>query len=74
MIEINISPSFSTDSPLDFRIKKQVVEEAILLLNLNWNRKVGYKKREKKEFQKRCLTGKYSRPSAEEKEKLILES
>ena len=74
MIEINISPSFSTDSPLDFRIKKQVVEEAILLLNLNWNRKVGYKKREKKEFQKRCLTWKYSRPSAEEKEKLILES
>ena len=29
LIEINHAPSFSTDTPLDFKMKKQVVADAI---------------------------------------------
>jgi len=35
VIEVNHAPSFTTDTPLDFRIKKQVIADAISLLNLN---------------------------------------
>ena len=63
LLEINIQPSFSTDSPLDFRIKKGVVDEAFSLLNLSYNRKIRYKNKEKRDFEKRCMTGKYNRPS-----------
>ena len=49
VLEINISPSFSIDTPLDFRIKKEVIEESIRLLNLSYNRKLRFRRKEKKE-------------------------
>ena len=52
VLEINISPSFSIDTPLDFRIKKEVIEESIRLLNLSYNRKLRFRRKEKKEWQK----------------------
>jgi len=44
IIEVNHSPSFSTDSPLDFRIKKNLISDTIKLLNLSWQKKQVYKK------------------------------
>jgi len=67
VIEINISPSFNVDTPLDFRIKKGVIEETIKLLGLSQFRKMKYKKKEKSEFQKRVLSGKMHRKTVEEK-------
>lgn len=67
MIEINISPSFNVDSPIDFRIKKGVVEETIKILGLSQFKKIKYKKKEKSKFQKRVLTGKIERKTIEEK-------
>lgn len=35
LIEINHAPSFTTDSPLDADIKKNVIRDALQLINLN---------------------------------------
>lgn len=35
ILEVNHSPSFSTDSPLDFKIKKNLIVDTIKLLNLS---------------------------------------
>ena len=39
LLEVNQSPSFTTDSPLDSKIKKQLIAEVLTLLNLNLKRK-----------------------------------
>jgi tubulin polyglutamylase TTLL6/13 len=36
ILEVNHSPSFSTDTPLDFKIKKNLIADTIKLLNLSW--------------------------------------
>ena len=35
IIEVNHSPSFTTDSPPDFKIKKSLITDTIGLLNLS---------------------------------------
>jgi len=35
LIEINHTPSFKTDTPLDLRIKKNLIRDTLNLLNLN---------------------------------------
>ena len=35
LIEVNASPSFATDSPLDYEVKKNVIADAFKLLNIN---------------------------------------
>ena len=67
VLEVNISPSFSVDTPLDFRIKRGVIEESIKLLNLSYKRKLRFRKKEKSEFQKRVLTKRTERKTLEEK-------
>ena len=42
LLEVNQSPSFTTDTPLDFNIKKNLISDAVNLLNLNWKRKNKY--------------------------------
>ena len=39
LLEVNHSPSFATDSPLDFNIKKNMIRDTLHLLNLNQKRK-----------------------------------
>jgi tubulin polyglutamylase TTLL6/13 len=35
LIEVNQSPSFATDSPLDYEVKKAVLKDTFRLLNVN---------------------------------------
>lgn len=35
ILEVNHAPSFTTDSPLDFKIKKSLITDTISLLNLS---------------------------------------
>lgn len=42
LIEVNQSPSFMTDSPLDEYVKKNLTIQAIRMMNLNWRRKNRY--------------------------------
>ena len=36
LIEVNQSPSFATDSPLDYRVKKAVLTDTFKMLNVSW--------------------------------------
>ena len=42
LIEVNQSPSFMTDSPLDHKVKKGVLVDGMRMLNLGWRRKNRY--------------------------------
>lgn len=44
IIEVNHDPSFETDSPLDFKVKKQLVSDAFKILNLSYYRRIKYKR------------------------------
>jgi tubulin polyglutamylase TTLL6/13 len=39
LIEINHAPSFATDTPLDFKIKKDLIADTIQTLNMTFARK-----------------------------------
>jgi tubulin polyglutamylase TTLL6/13 len=43
LLEINHAPSFATDSPLDEKIKGQVIYDTVNLLGLSQKRKRNYK-------------------------------
>ena len=50
ILEVNHSPSFSTDSPLDFKIKKNLIADVLQLLNISFWKKMQYKKQKTLEF------------------------
>lgn len=39
LIEVNASPSFETDTSLDYKIKKNVLGDAFNMLNLNYRKR-----------------------------------
>jgi len=58
LIEINYTPSFTTDTPLDYIIKKGVVEEALNIMNVSYKNKIKWLAKEKMRIAKRVLQGK----------------
>jgi len=44
LIEINHAPSFGTDTPLDFRIKKDMLADTIEILNMSHQRKKDFQR------------------------------
>ena len=86
LIEIIHSPSFSTDTPLDwyiflFRfvffcyfysfIKKNVIKDALKIMNVCLKNKKQIIKLKQKEMQKRVLTGKNVKLTTEQKHDLV---
>ena len=57
LLEINYTPSFGTDTPLDRLIKKGVIEEAIRIMNVNPKQKAKYIMQEKKRIQMLASVG-----------------
>ena len=55
LLEVNQSPSFTTDSPLDYKIKKELITDTIRLLNLSIKRKLKTKGVKRAEMQKRLF-------------------
>jgi tubulin polyglutamylase TTLL6/13 len=53
LIEVNSLASFATDSPLDKKIKYDLVYEAIAMLNLNQKRKRKCKRDKTEQFNRR---------------------
>ena len=43
ILEVNHTPSFTTDTPLDLKIKKGVITDSLHLLNLSVRRRNKYK-------------------------------
>jgi len=55
LLEINQSPSFATDSPLDYRIKRGLIVDTLKTLCLSVHRKKRYKAERKAKIQERLL-------------------
>lgn len=53
LIEVNSLPSFATDSPLDKKIKFDMVYETIAMLNLSSKRKKRLKREKTEQFNRR---------------------
>jgi hypothetical protein len=68
LLEINHSPSFSTDTPFDRKVKMELIRDTITLLHLHPKNKQKYKNKKKNELQKRVLTGKQVKYSLEDKQ------
>ena len=70
LLEVNHTPSFTTDTPLDSFIKKNLIRDAISIMNINVKTKNEIIQQKKDEMQKRVLTGKKTKISQEEKKVL----
>ena len=70
LLEVNQSPSFSTDSPLDYKIKKAVLGDAFHMLNIDQERRAECEQLQKEEMEKRIRTGKTSKINPEDREKI----
>jgi tubulin polyglutamylase TTLL6/13 len=68
---VNHTPSFTTDTPFDRKIKKSVIKDSLILMNISVDNRIKYKNLKKIELQKRVLTGKKLKLTPEEKSKLI---
>lgn len=55
LLEVNHSPSLSTDSQLDFLLKYNLVKDTMKMLNLSPAKKANYKKRKQKEQKDRIF-------------------
>jgi len=68
LLEVNHTPSFTTDTPLDRLIKKNVIKDALSIMNLSVNNRIKFKNKRKMELQQRVLTGKKIKFTAEERQ------
>ena len=68
LLEINYTPSFSTDTPLDWNIKSNLINDAITLMGINKEFKENTVKFRKDCRDIRMMTGKKTKLTAEEKE------
>ncbi len=70
LLEVNHSPSLSTDSPLDEKVKGNLIRDTIALLGLSKQRKAHYKKDMKALQDCRTKSGKFIRLPPDLREKL----
>lgn len=73
LLEVNHSPSFSTDSPLDEKVKGDLIRDTIRMLGLSKQRKAMYKKSIQAQMDLRIKSGKYVRLPVELREKWRME-
>ena len=70
LLEINHTPSFSCDSPLDRDVKARVIHDSLQIMNLTTKMKKKQITIKKKELEQRVLTGKRAKRTQEEKDLL----
>jgi len=68
LLEVNHTPSFSADTPLDKVMKRAVIRDALQIMNISANNRIRYKNQKKIELQQRVLTGKKTRITLEERQ------
>ncbi|OMJ78088.1 hypothetical protein SteCoe_22198 [Stentor coeruleus] len=67
LLEVNHSPSFSTDSPLDWKIKHRLIRESLMLLGSRVRDRKNYYQNKKNEVQRRTFSCKANKETREEK-------
>lgn len=60
VLEVNYTPSFTTDSPLDNMVKETLIRDTLILINLTSKAKAQALALKKRELMERTLTGKKS--------------
>jgi len=68
LIEVNHLPSFTTDTPLDKTMKKNVIRDALQIMNISGKDKEEYKNKKKIELQQRAFSSKRIRLTPEERQ------
>ena len=67
LLEINYTPSFTADTPLDRHIKKNLISDTLNLVNATDKWKKEMKVKRDKEIQERMVTGKRKKYTPEER-------
>ena len=67
LLEVNHTPSFSTDSPLDWEIKKKLITDTLKILKISPKNRLKFIAKEKQEKKTRNLTGMCEKMTKEEK-------
>ena len=67
LLEVNYTPSFATDTPLDKHIKKNLIMDTLTLLGINDQWKTQNRKKREAETKERMMTGKRRKPTLDEK-------
>jgi tubulin polyglutamylase TTLL6/13 len=57
VLEVNLSPSLATESPLDKKIKRMVLTDTLTLMNLSHRHRREYLAKKKTEIQQRAIAG-----------------
>jgi hypothetical protein len=70
LIEVNQSPSFATDSPLDYQVKKSVLTDTFKLLHIDQAAREQVIADRNEANAERIMTGKVNKIGAEERERL----
>ena len=73
LLEINHTPSFSTDTPLDDLIKSNLIKDTLVLMNINHKSRQATIDETKQIQHKRVLTGKVLRFTPEERQQRVQE-
>ena len=70
LIEVNNMPSFATDTPLDEKVKSELMLDTFKLLNLSIKRKKKLKREKQAEFNRRVQGNKLSKTEKDSVKKL----
>lgn len=68
LLEVNHTPSFSTDTPLDHELKSTVIEDSIKLMNVTAEAREILQKKKKEKWEVRMKTGKREKLTLEQKQ------
>jgi tubulin polyglutamylase TTLL6/13 len=67
LLEVNYTPSFRTDTPIDLKIKRGVIKDALTLINVDPKKKKAFLAMEREKLIQRSMYGKTYRLSVFEK-------
>ncbi len=71
ILEVNYTPSFTTDTPLDTLIKESLIRDTLDLMNITNKVKNDALNLKKRELLERTLTGKKTWQSKEERDEMV---
>ena len=67
LLEINHTPSFTTDTPLDYKIKFGVIKESLEIMNISVKNRKDFRAKQKAKFEERMFTRSIKRLSLDDK-------
>jgi tubulin polyglutamylase TTLL6/13 len=72
LLEVNHTPSFTTDTPLDKKIKYRVISDSLEIMNIALRHRKNYLIRQRAQLQQRAMTGKLAKETKEHRDELVM--